>query len=216
MNMARILNLSFHDDIVRCMSCILIHRKGTIRIGRIFVFPKVTTWLAITFSATCNETASNVESIFDESAFWDFNPLWIHITAYDRLSGRSTLIHRVIQEHILSQDSWHIRVIFILYSEKRSKLSDCWRYNRLLLMTILLDSNPKRIIVKNDDCRKNNDGSYAQRTFMRLIHCSNFNFTLRNRSYDDSKSSTRSWPCEYSICSFYFYSWPYQNFWKIL
>ena len=63
----------------------MIHRKGTIRIGRIFIFPKVTTWLAITFSATCNEAASDFESIFDESAFWDLNPLWIHVTAWYRL-----------------------------------------------------------------------------------------------------------------------------------
>ena len=85
MNMAWVLNLSFHHDIVRCMSCILIQRKGTIRIRRIFIFPKVTTWLAITFSATCNKTSSDVESIFDESAFWNLNPLWIQVTACDRL-----------------------------------------------------------------------------------------------------------------------------------
>ena len=54
-------------------------------------------------------------------------------------SEQPTLIYQVIQECILSQDFWHIRTNLILYSEKRLKTIDFWRYNRLLLVKILLD-----------------------------------------------------------------------------
>ena len=93
------------------------------------------------------------------------------------------------------------------YSGKKLKTSVSWRYNRLLLVRILRDLGKSRTAGKSHKDRYYNKAHVIWPIYF-LIHCLNFNFTMKIRSYDDlSKSSTRSWFVSlwFFICSNYFW-----------